>query len=155
MDRLSWEGPEVTQRFSSLLAGCLFFSACLTAAPLRGTVVDPSGAPISGAEISVMDRVGVQQQTLSATNGVFAVRLPDPLPAGWRLVVTAPGFATGEVRLDSAASPLTVELALAPVVDSVRVAGSAIDVAASQQAAASALFRVRRSGKATCPWRWI
>jgi outer membrane receptor protein involved in Fe transport len=133
MDRLSWEGPQVNQRLSSLLAGCLFFSACLTAASLQGTVVDPSGSPIPGAQISVMDRVGVEQQTVSGSDGAFDLKLPDPVPAGWRLVITAPGFANANVRLDSAASPLTVKLALAPVVDSVRVAGSAIDVAASQE----------------------
>ena len=121
-------------RLSSLLAGCLFFSACLSAASLKGTVVDPSGAPIAGAQVSVVDRVGVvaanrlgvQRSVRSEASGPCARRL-----AGWWLP-----------RRDSPPqksawmappSPLTVKLALAPVVDSVRVVGSAIDVAASQQ----------------------
>ncbi len=71
------------------------------------------------------NRLGVQRSLRSEASRPFA--------AGWRLVITAPGFATAEVRLDGATSPLTVKLALAPVVDSVRVVGSAIDVTASQQ----------------------
>jgi len=123
----------VNRCFSGLLAVCLFFSARLSAAQLKGAVVDPSGAPISGAEVSVVDRVGVAVKTVTSAGGGFEIKIPDAVPLGTRVVVTAPGFRTGEVALDSAASPLTVRLALAPVVDSVRVVGSAIDVAASQQ----------------------
>jgi outer membrane cobalamin receptor len=133
MDRLSWEGPKVNRHLFGLLAACLFFSACLSAAQLKGTVVDPSGAPVAGAQVSVVDRVGVEVQTVTAAGGAFDLKIVDRLPSGARLVITAPGFRTEELALDGASSPLSVQLALAPVVDSVRVVGSAIDVAASQQ----------------------
>ena len=121
------------RRFFSLPAGTFLFSACLGAAALSGTVVDPSGAPVGGARISVVDRVGVEQETVSASRGTFDLKLPENLPTGSRLLVTAPGFATEEVAMDGAVSPLTIKLSLAPVVDAVRVVGSATDVPASQQ----------------------
>ncbi|MBZ5619433.1 MAG: TonB-dependent receptor [Acidobacteriia bacterium] len=111
-----------------LLACCLLFSACLSAAEVKGKVVDPSGAPISGAQVSIVTRVGVEVQTVSAPSGAF--QLPAPERPGARLVITAPGFSTRTVPLESAAS---VQLEIAPLVDSVRVVGSAIDVLASQQ----------------------
>jgi outer membrane receptor protein involved in Fe transport len=110
------------------LACCFIFSACLSAAPVKGKVVDPSGAPIPGAQVSIVSRVGVEAQTASATNGAFELNAPDRLDA--KLVVTAPGFSTRTLPLESAAS---VRLEIAPQVDSVRVVGSAIDVPASQQ----------------------
>ncbi len=110
------------------LACCFIFSACLSAAQVKGKVVDPSGAPIPGAQVSIVSRVGVEAQTASATNGAFELNAPDRLDA--KLVVTAPGFSTRTLPLESAAS---VRLEIAPQVDSVRVVGSAIDVPASQQ----------------------
>ena len=59
---------------TSLLALLLFFSACLPAAPVRevkGKVTDPSGAPVAGAQVSLVSRIGVEAQTLSALNGAF------------------------------------------------------------------------------------
>lgn len=123
----------MNRHLSGLLAGYVLFSACLCAAQLKGTVADPSGAPIAGAEISVMDRVGVQARTVSTTTGAFDLNVADSLISASRLVVTAPGFRTEELALSNAGAPLAVKLALAPVIDSVRVVGSAIDVAASQQ----------------------
>ena len=116
---------------SGPLACFLLFSACLSAAEVRGTVVDPSGAPIAGAQVSVVDRVGVESQTLSADDGGF--RLAAANAAGAKLMVTAPGFRTATIALGQAAQPLKVSLELAPVIDSVRVVGSAIDAAASEQ----------------------
>ncbi len=89
---------------------------------------------MGGARISVLDRLGVEQQTASAPRGTFELKTPVPLAPGSRLVVTAPGFRTAEVALESAQSPLTIKLSLAPVIDAVRVVGSVIDVPASQQA---------------------
>ena len=36
---------------SGLLAVCLFSSACLSAAQIKGKVTDASGAPVAGAQI--------------------------------------------------------------------------------------------------------
>src|SRR5437763_9701183 len=111
-----------------IIYGCLLFSACLSAAQVKGKVVDPSGAPIPGAQISIVSRVGVEAQTVSATNGAFELSAPEQLDV--KLVVTAPGFSTRTLAPGSAAS---VQLEIASQVDSVRVVGSAIDVPASQQ----------------------
>lgn len=113
---------------SGPLACWFIFSACLSAATVKGKVIDPSGAPIPGAQVSIVSRIGVEAQTASATNGAFEVDAPDR--PGVNLVVTAPGFSTRSLPLESAA---TVQLEIAPQVDSVGVVGSAIDVAASQQ----------------------
>jgi outer membrane receptor protein involved in Fe transport len=111
------------------LAACLFFSAVTSAAQIKGTVTDPSGAPVVGAQVSVVDRVGVEAQTATGASGSFEIlTAPDS-----RLVITSPGFRTEEIDLATAQSPLAVRLTLAPVIDSVRVVGSAIDVAATQQ----------------------
>jgi len=110
------------------LACCLLFSACVSAAEVKGKVVDPSGAPIPYAQISVVSRVGVEAQTLSAPDGTFALYTANEPDT--RLVVTAPGFATRTAPLEAAA---TLQLEISPVVDSVRVAGSTIDVLASRQ----------------------
>jgi outer membrane cobalamin receptor len=99
------------------------------AAPVRGTVVDPSGAPIDGAQVSVMTPLGVSAATFSAPDGAFNFDAPERST----LVVAAPGFASKSIAAADAVPGLVVKLELAPVVDSVRVLGSAIDVAASQQ----------------------
>ena len=108
---------------------CLLFSACLSAAEIQGTVIDPSGAPIAGARVSIVDRVGVEAQILTAANGTFALNASNTADA--KLVVTAAGFRTFESTIGT--SPLQVKMDLAPVVDSVKVVGSVIDVAAAEQ----------------------
>jgi len=77
---------------SGLLACGLVFSACLSAAEIKGTVVDPSGAPVAGAQVSVLDRVGVRAQTVTSPGGACEVSGPDTPDA--RIVITAPGFNT-------------------------------------------------------------
>jgi outer membrane receptor protein involved in Fe transport len=119
----------MNRNLPGLVAACLFFSAVASAAQIKGTVTDPSGAPAVGAQVSLVDRVGVEAQTATGAGGSFEIMTaPDS-----RLVITSPGFRTEEIDLATATSPLTVRLTLAPVIDSIRVVGSAIDVAASQQ----------------------
>src|SRR5206468_1453585 len=93
---------------------------------------DPSGAPVPGAQVSVVGRVGVVAQTTSSAGGAFqleATETPDQ-----RLVVTAPGFSTFTLPLDAAADRTArVQLEIAPQVDSVQVVGSTLHVAASRQ----------------------
>src|ERR1035441_1801861 len=78
--------------------------------------------------VSVVSRVGVEAQTVSAMNGRFSLDIANT--PGARLVVTAPGFST---RTLAAGPSVAVRLEIAPQVDSVRVVGSAIDVPASMQ----------------------
>jgi outer membrane cobalamin receptor len=110
------------------LAFCLFFSVCLSAAEVKGTVVDPSGARVAGARVSVVTPLGVVR-SFPSPDGAFACFLPQ----GFKLVITAPGFAAKSIAAEDAVPPIVVRLDLAPIVDSVRVAGSAMDVEASRQ----------------------
>src|SRR5664279_1300721 len=114
---------------AGLLAFCLTFSACLSASGIKGKIIDPSGAPVSGAQIAAVNRVGVVARTTAASNGSFQLDAPEN--ADTRLVVTAPGFSTRTLPLDQAAS---VQLEIAPRTDSVQVAGSTIDIPATLQA---------------------
>jgi outer membrane cobalamin receptor len=109
---------------------CLLLSSVgLSAAVIRGTIVDPSGALVGGAQVAVVTQLGVLE-TLPAPNGAFEVKAGP----GVRLVFTAPGFAAQSIRAeDAAADGMVVKLELAPVVDSVRVVGSALDVSPAEQ----------------------
>lgn len=116
---------------------CLLLCACLPPVfgrDIQGKIVDPSGAPVRGARIAVKSRVGVEAETLSGSDGGFRIQVPEA--AGTALVITAPGFSTTTVAPDEAAS---VQLAIAPVVDSVRVVGSAIDTSAREQGSSISL----------------
>jgi outer membrane cobalamin receptor len=115
-------------RLAGLFACFFVFSATLSAAEITGTVVDPSGAPIAGAQVSVVSRLGVEAQTVTSPAGAFEFAAAPPQAA--HLVVTAPGFRTATLAV---AATVSVTLAIAPQVDSVAVVGSAVDVAASQQ----------------------
>jgi outer membrane cobalamin receptor len=125
-------------RFLVLWLG-LLPAAIATPLTVHGTVVDPSGAAISGAQVSAVNRLGVAQQTTTDQAGGFTLKLSET--GGVRLVVTAPGFETKSIALaaTSAPEPLTVHLNIAPQVDSVRVAGSAIDVPLSEQGSSIAI----------------
>ena len=116
------------RKISDVSAFCLFFPAFLSAAQFKGTVIDPSGAPIAGAQVSVVRRVGVEAQTASSISGAFELNAPET--PGAKLVVTAPGFSTQTLPLEREVS---VRLEIAPQVDSVRVVGSAMGVPASEQ----------------------
>jgi outer membrane receptor protein involved in Fe transport len=100
---------------------------------IHGTVVDPSGGALAGAQVSAINRLGVAAQTVTDVAGGFTLRLA--ATGGVHLAITAPGFETKNIPLGGApdSAPLTVQLAIAPQVDSVRVAGSAIDVPLSEQ----------------------
>ena len=121
-----------------IVAAFLLFSACLSAAQagpggpagskLKGKVTDPSGAPIPGAQVSIVSRVGVESQTVSTPAGDFELHIPEG--ADVKVVVTAPGFNT---QTSAPADAATVRLEIAPLVDSVKVVGSAVDVPVSQQ----------------------
>jgi outer membrane receptor protein involved in Fe transport len=128
-----------------LLAFCLTFCAVLSAAGINGKIIDPSGAPVAGAQIAAVNRVGVVAQTTAAANGSFQLDAPESPDT--RLVVAAPGFNTRTVALDEAAS---VQLEIAPRVDSVQVVGSTIDIPATLQASSVEVIpssRVRTSNE--------
>ncbi|MFN7993769.1 MAG: TonB-dependent receptor [Bryobacteraceae bacterium] len=114
----------------------LFYLSLLyaaSAAPLsvRGVVLDPSNAAISGAQVSAVNRLGVLSQTVTDISGAFSLKITEP--ADTRVVITAPGFETKTLPAPQSDESLTVHLGIAPQVDSVRVIGSAMDVPLSEQ----------------------
>jgi outer membrane cobalamin receptor len=111
---------------TGLLAFGLPFSVCLSAATIKGKVVDPSGAPIGGAKIAAVNRVGVLARTTAASNGVFELDAPDFMDTS--VVVTAPGFNTRTLPPAEAGS---VQLEIAPQINSIDVVGSTIDIPAT------------------------
>ena len=108
-------------------------AATATSFTINGTVLDPSGAAIAGAQVSAVNRLGVAQQTTTDQAGGFTLKLSGT--GEMHLAITAPGFETKSIPLAgaSAPEPLIVHLNIAPQVDSVRVAGSAIDVPLTEQ----------------------
>jgi Carboxypeptidase regulatory-like domain len=60
---------------------------------IEGTVVDPSGASVAGAEVTVTDlSTGVPQKAKTSENGTF--RIQRLSPGTYKVEVTAPGFKT-------------------------------------------------------------
>jgi outer membrane receptor protein involved in Fe transport len=137
------------KRLQGLASLLLLLSAAGVAASLKGTVADPSGAPIVGAQVAVSVRAGIAARTLTGANGSFdldTAAAPDA-----KLVIAAPGFRTAEIALASASQPLAIKLELAPIEDSVSVVGSSIDVPASQQGGSSSIVtseEIRQSNQA-------
>jgi outer membrane cobalamin receptor len=117
------------KRSAGLLACLLTVVFSLAAADVKGRVVDPAGGGVGGAQIAVTNLTGIVARTVSGSNGAFRLDIPDS--ADLALVVTAPGFATRTVQPNEAA---TVQLELAPRVDSVEVVGSTIELPAAAQA---------------------
>src|SRR5579863_713459 len=112
----------------TLMAAALLASSPLWSAELQGTVVDPTGSPIAGAQIAAVNQVGVIVAQITDDQGHFDFNV-SPLFENYQLRVTAPGFQM--VTVGAGAS--MIQLALAPQSDSIRVEGSAIDIPASQQ----------------------
>ena len=115
----------------------LLSAATATSIVIHGTVLDPSGAAIAGAQVSAINRLGVSQQTTTDQTGGFTLNLSEI--GGMHLAVTAPGFETRVVPGASATEPLTLHLNIAAQVDSVRVAGSAMDVPLGEQGSSIAI----------------
>src|SRR5436305_163134 len=76
------------------------------AATIQGTVKDPSGAPVPGAQVAAVGRVGVIAERLTDRAGHFTLDTGDAA----EIVVNAPGFAGKTVPVN-AASDVTLEIA--------------------------------------------
>lgn len=100
------------------------------AGTIDGTVVDPSGASVPKAQISVHNPVtGYHQTVLSTADGSFRVTNLPPNP--YHLEVTAPGFApyTADVAIrNSLPIQVNAKLAVAGENTSVTVEGSGADL---------------------------
>jgi len=77
--------------YVGLLAVLSILSTCLSAAvfegAVKGTVLDPSGAPVAGAQVSIMSRLGVEAQTVTSAAGTFELETGGIADA--HLVITA------------------------------------------------------------------
>jgi len=106
---------------------------------LSGTVVDTSGAVISGATVQVRSANGtVRITTQSNTNGSFIL---SGLSAGdFRLVVSNPGFETKEIPVTigttEAPTPLRISLAVGSVSTAINVKGRGDDLVGVAESAA-------------------
>jgi hypothetical protein len=102
-------------------------ATCAWADTMRGTVSDPSNAPVAGARVAAMNRVGLFAATVTDTAGEFELQVPDVNT--FHLLISAPGFATRTVLPTDSTG---IRLSLAPLSDAVKVTGSAVDVTASE-----------------------
>jgi outer membrane cobalamin receptor len=119
----------MTSRSPFHLLICILAAAgVLAGETFQGKIVDISGAPIPGAQVAAVNRLGVITQTVTDAIGEFRLSVPPSDSASFR--ITAPGFETKTVP--PAESKLVV-LAIAPQTDSVQVVGSAIDVPLREQ----------------------
>lgn len=113
-----------------LLVCTLLFSgvSSLHAADYMGVVLDPTGRPIAGAQVAAINTQGIITQQLTGDDGRYNIYL-SPLYENVRFRVASPGFQTATVALPAP----RIQLSVAPVTESVRVAASAIDVAGAEQ----------------------
>jgi len=95
---------------------------------IAGTVIDPSGASVPGAKVTVVNTAtGLSRQTTTATDGGYVFPL---LPVGtYNVVVEASGFRRFEQRgitvKADASSTVTVTMQLGAVTDTVTVESNA------------------------------
>jgi hypothetical protein len=122
--RLSWTiiGPIAAMALTGLMAHAQF------RASIQGTVADPSGAVIPGAQITLTDTSN--NRTQSATSNAQGIYYLQALPADtFTLVVTASGFSgktlTGVTVIPEQPNTVNIQLALGTTSESVTVnAGS-------------------------------
>jgi hypothetical protein len=128
----------MTRLQSTFIVGVFLVGGVVSRASelVKGTVLDPSGAPVEGAEIAAVSRLGVVAQTRSDAAGVFRLALREL--TGVRFTIAAPGFATQTV---DPAGAQTVRLAIAPLTDSIKVVGSALDVPLSAQGGSASVAK--------------
>lgn len=84
--------------------------------PVEGTVVDPSGAPVAGARVS-LDSV----EEMVRTSDAGAFRFPSVNEGGRRLQVEHPDYSTADrqLKVTAGAAPLLIVLHPAPVIEGV------------------------------------
>ncbi len=110
-------------------------SAQLPTSTLNGTVTDPQGAAVAGAQVVITSNAtGLSKETATGGDGGFAVA--DLTPGDYTVRVSAPGFGTSEfkrVRLDvGRASTLDVSLKIAKAGEVIEVTGSELAVNTTQ-----------------------
>jgi outer membrane cobalamin receptor len=107
----------------------------LKAAELKGVVIDTASRPVGGAQVAAFSPAGVITAQITDDRGGFDLYI-SPLYENVQLRVTAQGFQTVTVGMGAS----RIQLALAPQSDSIRTAGSLIDVPASQQGTSASII---------------
>src|SRR5882724_6427773 len=105
-----------------------------TTGSLTGQVVDPSGAAIAGAKVSIADdERGFQSEVASGEDGTFSA--PDLMPGRYKVSIQHPGFKTHTttvvVRVNAATS-IVAKLEIGEVSMTVEVESGAITVDTSR-----------------------
>lgn len=113
---------------SSLAHAAVFAQA----APVTGRVVDPQGASVANAEISLVPGGPGQRARTARSNADGSFAIDSVAPGGYTLLVRAPGFTdfTQPVAV-GAATNLIVTLKIAGVVEDVTVQGAMLGTAAT------------------------
>ena len=122
---LRGQGFRRTARWTlfALVAAALPLTAQITAG-LRGTITDPTGAAVPGAQITVVhEKTGLALHSTSAESGAYTFNL---LPIGtYRISVDAAGFQhydqTGIVLTTNQVAGINIELVLGALSEKVNV----------------------------------
>src|SRR5215468_1939299 len=107
---------------------------------IGGTVTDPSGAVIAGANISVVGPTG-ERSAVTDAEGRFLVQLL--IPGYYNVKVSKEGFKTAEVKsaevVTGRTSSVTVKLELGTSATTIEVSASSVNVDTTSTAAGSNL----------------
>ncbi len=116
-------------RFLSLYILCVALAAAQSfQGSLRGRLVDPNGAFIPDAKITVIDQgTAIRRSTLTSSEGVFT--FSSLTPATYTVVAEAPGFKrlenAGVIVATQASVTVDLKLELGQVTESINVSGEA------------------------------
>ncbi len=124
-------------RFKSILGLCIFlfssvvWAQTISTSQIRGTIQDPSGGAVAGAEIKLTQTAtGAVRTATSGADGAYA--LPDLSVGSYRLEVTKSGFSkyvqTGIVLQVGSNPTINVSLTVGAVTQEITVAAEAVMV---------------------------
>ncbi len=122
--------------FRSLLPAvlaCLIYSTVSAqSAPVTGRVVDPQGASVANAEVSLVPGGAGQRTRTARSNADGSFSIDGVAPGEYTLLVRAPGFTESTQPVSvGAATNLSVTLKIAGVVEDVTVQGAMLGTAAT------------------------
>ena len=102
------------------------------ASPVTGRVVDPQGASVASAEISLVPSASGQRTRTTRSNADGSFAIDSVAPGEYTLIVRAPGFTeTAQSVSAGAAANVTVTLKIAGIVEDVTVQGALLGTAAT------------------------
>lgn len=113
--------------FLTFLLCAATLNAQLTGGIIRGIVTDPSGAPLSNAQVTATN-VGTAVSTSTYTNDTGLYVFPTLIPGTYNVTISAPGFAThvnqGIMLLIQQSLQVDVKMGVGAVTDTVNVSGT-------------------------------